>query len=147
MLATPITNAEAVPPQALVVPRAFRWVGKLSLANQFLLASFFILVVGVASVGGWVSQQIEAGVMNRTGAVTALYVESVLSEPLQQLAAQSRLQSGDIEALDHVLTATPLGLHIQAFRVWSTSGEILYSSNHAAIGQRFPVQNGLERAA
>jgi signal transduction histidine kinase len=124
-----------------------RWTGRLSLARQFVLASLVVVLAGVALVSVWVSHQIEDGVMNRTGAVTALYVESVLSDPLQQLADQGHLGSTDIETLDRVLTVTPLGQHIQAFRVWSTTGEIVYSSNHALIGQRFAVANGLRRAA
>jgi signal transduction histidine kinase len=54
-----------------------RTARRLSLAGQFLIASFLISVLGAALVGAWVGQQIEAGVVTRAGAIAALYVDSV----------------------------------------------------------------------
>jgi signal transduction histidine kinase len=122
------------------------WFNHLSLASQFLLVSFGVLAAGVLVVGAWVGQQIEAGVISRTGAITALYVESVLSDLLQPLASQPRLTPATSDALDRVLAGTPLGQRIQGFRVWSTDGEILYSSDRALVGRSFGASNRLARA-
>ncbi|MEK7788241.1 MAG: sensor histidine kinase, partial [Chloroflexota bacterium] len=59
---------------------------RLSLARQFLLLSFLILLSGMLIIGVWVGQQIEIGVVNRTAAVTALYVDSFIAPHLQELA-------------------------------------------------------------
>ncbi len=45
---------------------------------------------GMAGVGAWVSQQIEAGVVHRTASTIALYVDSLIAPSLQDLA------SGDV---------------------------------------------------
>jgi hypothetical protein len=45
---------------------------RLSLAQRFMLASLVILVAGMLGIGWWVGQQIEAGVVHRTAATTAL---------------------------------------------------------------------------
>ena len=58
---------------------------RLSLARQFLLVSFLILSSGMLIIGTWVGKQIEIGVIHRTAAVTALYVDSLISHHLQYL--------------------------------------------------------------
>ena len=44
-----------------------------------MLASFVILVAGMAGIGAWVGKQIEQGVIHRTAATTALYVDSFIA--------------------------------------------------------------------
>jgi signal transduction histidine kinase len=122
------------------------WFNRLSLANQFLLVSFCVLAAGVLVVAAWVGQQIEDGVISHTGAITALYVESVLANPLQPLASQPRLAPATSAALDGVLAGTPLGQRIRGFRVWSNAGEILYSSDHTLISRSFGASTRLQRA-
>jgi signal transduction histidine kinase len=119
---------------------------RLSLAGQFLLASFVISVLGAALVGAWVGQQIEAGVVTRAGAIAALYVDSVVATPLQPLATKSQLDAEDVAALDRLVAETRLGERVVSFKVWSPDGQILYSTNPALIGRRFQVDSGLARA-
>jgi hypothetical protein len=68
-----------------------RW----SLARQYLL----VVVAGVLVTGAWIGHQIEASVLARTGAVTAIYVDSVLGPHLQALALDDRwLTAADTDA-------------------------------------------------
>lgn len=120
---------------------------RLSLANQYLVASLLILVVTMVVLGLWVGDQIETGVLNRTGMLTALYVDSLVSPHLQSLATQSTLNTDDLAALNTLLTGTPLGKRVVAFRIWSLDGEVLYSPNPALVGRRFPLDSGQTRAA
>ncbi|MBI4674874.1 MAG: sensor histidine kinase [Chloroflexi bacterium] len=117
-----------------------------SLAQQFMLASFVILVVGMLIIGAWTGAQIERGVINQTGSVTALYVDSFVAPQLQNLANEKRLDAAHQQTLDQMMTSTPLGKRIVAFKVWSPDGEILYSTTPVLIGRRFPVGLGLQRA-
>ncbi|MBI2976563.1 MAG: sensor histidine kinase [Chloroflexi bacterium] len=119
---------------------------RLNLARQFLLVSFLILLTGMLVIGMWVGRQIEIGVVNRTAAVTALYVDSFIAPHLQDLAHADRLGVEHLAALDTLLADTPLGKRIVAFKVWGADGSILYSTNPALTGQKFPIGPGLSGA-
>ena len=66
--------------------RIRRSLSQLSLAQQFMLASLVVLVIGMVGLSTWVGQPIERGVINRTAGQTALYVDSFINLPLQELA-------------------------------------------------------------
>lgn len=118
----------------------------LSLAGRFLLASLAILLVGMLGIGAWIGREIEHGVVSRAGAITGLYVDSIVTPSLQSLASQPRLSHIEVAELDRLLVDTPLGQRIVALKVWSPVGEVLYSSNRSLIGRRFPVGAGLASA-
>lgn len=112
---------------------------RLNFARQFLVVSFFILLTGMLIIGMWVGQQIERGVINRTAAVTALYVNSFVTQYLQDLAHTEQLGMQQLEQLNSLLTDTPLGERIVAFKIWGRNGTVLYSTNRRLIGRSFPV--------
>ena len=122
------------------------WSRRLSLANQFLLASFVVLVIGMLVIGTWVGQAIEHGVLNRSASITALYVNSVLSDYLEGLDGEASLDPEIMATFDHLLAETPLGERVVAFKVWSPQGDVLYSPDRRLMGQHFDVDGGLERA-
>lgn len=117
-----------------------------SLARQFLAASFPILVIGMLVIGFWVGEKIERGVVNRVGGVTGLYVDSFVAPHLQQLLHADGLDEAHRAALDALLTETPLGERVVAFKIWGRDGRILYSRDAAMIGRSFPVGEGLAAA-
>ena len=121
-------------------------LNRLSLAQQFMLACFIVLVFGMLGAGWWVGQQIENGVISRTAGQTALYVDSFVDPPLQNIGQGVQLTSKDMAALDRLVQNTPLGQHIVAFKIWDTQGRVLYSTNPALIGQQFPVKDELARS-
>src|SRR5919201_3059945 len=126
-------------------PRA-GWSGRLSLSGQFRWASLVVLACAMLIVGAWVSQQAEANALNHTAAITALYVNSALADPLASLATQPRLEPAEIARLTHLLRDTALGERLVDFRVWSPGGEVLYSSTEGLIGQSYPISRNLARA-
>jgi signal transduction histidine kinase len=119
---------------------------RLNPAQRFMLASFVILVLGMISLGWWVGQRIESGVMHRTSRTMALYVNSFVAPHLQTLGQSKSLTAEDVANLRGLLQDTPLGQQIVAFRVWDASGRILYARNPAMIGSVFPVHKGLQLA-
>jgi signal transduction histidine kinase len=119
---------------------------RLSLAGRFLVASFVVLVLGMLVIGTWVGAAIERGVLNHNAAVTALYVNGVLGNYLEGVDPQHPLSPAEEAVLDRLLTETPLGEQVVLFKVWSTDGLVLYSPDRRLIGQRFDVDEGLERA-
>jgi signal transduction histidine kinase len=119
---------------------------QLSLAQRFMLTSLAILVAGMVGIGQWVGQQIEAGVIHRTAATTAMYVDSFVAPQLQELGHAESLTPEHVASLSRLLHDTPLGDDIAAFKVWDVHGRILYSTDRSGVGHIFPVQGGLARA-
>ena len=119
---------------------------RLSLARQYLLVSFLILFFGMLIIGAWVGRQIEIGVTHRIAAVTALYVDSLVSHHLQYLMDTDVSNDYHEEEIDTFLTATPLGQRIVAFKIWGSDGRIMYSNNPALVGLQFPMEGGLKKA-
>ena len=126
------------------------WIGgllkRLTLVQQFMLASLIILVASMLGIGWWVGRQIEIGVMNRTSGETALYVDSFIDPPLQELGQGADLAPEHIAALNKLVEQTPLGQHIVAFKVWDTHGKVVYSTNPELIGQVYPIKEELQRS-
>ncbi|MGI8588144.1 MAG: sensor histidine kinase [Chloroflexia bacterium] len=119
---------------------------RLSLVQQFMLAGLVILVAGMLATGAWVGQQIEDGVIHRTAATTALYVNSFIAPNLQDLAHGDALTPDHQANLNGLLGETDFGQHIVAFKIWTKQGRVVYSTDRALIGKVFPVQGGLARA-
>ncbi|HEX2755442.1 MAG TPA: sensor histidine kinase [Candidatus Limnocylindrales bacterium] len=126
-----------------------RWfdLSGLSLARRYLLLSFVFVVIGGGVVALALGQLIETSAINRTTAVTALYVESFVAPELQTLATSSELSQAEIDSLQRLLTDTPLGDAVVSFRIWSTDGRVLYSPFPELIGQRFDMSGERGEAA
>jgi len=116
---------------------------RLSFTRQFVVLSFAILVVGMATIGIWISSAVEQAVLNRTAGVTALYVDSFVSPVVQDLSDQGELSPTQRADLGGLLTDTPLGEQIVSFKVWSPEGEIIYSPNTELVGQTFAMDGHL----
>ncbi|MCA1666880.1 MAG: sensor histidine kinase [Thermomicrobia bacterium] len=119
-----------------------RW----TLAQQFMIVSFLILVSSMIGVGWWVGEQIEAGVIHRTAATTALYVDSFVTPQLQELTQGGSLAPEQVAIPTRLLQESPLGQQIVSFKVWGPRGRVIYASNPANTGQVYPVSRDLARA-
>ncbi len=126
--------------------RLRRYLSRLGFSQQFMLAGLVILLVGMLGIGAWVEQQIVRGVIHRSGATTALYVESFVSPYLQELGQGNTVLPEHMDALSKLLQDTPMGQQIVEFKVWDTRGRLIYSTNEANIGKTFPMHEGLLRA-
>ena len=118
----------------------------LNLTQQFMITGLVILVAAAIGLGRWAGQQIEQSVVHRTAETTALFVDSFISPNLQELSAANALTPEHISVLDRLLDDTPLGRQIVSFKVWDAQGKVLYSADPAAIGQVFPMGEGLSAA-
>lgn len=119
---------------------------RLSFAQRFLLGSLVILLIGMIGIGFWVSSQIRDGVIHRTAATNALYVDSLVAPRAQDLATGSTLSEESIGKLDWLLTGTSLGQQVYLFRIWDKSGTIVYSSDPGQIGQQFAMEPDWQHA-
>jgi signal transduction histidine kinase len=119
--------------------------GQLNLSQRFMLASLVILLTAMIGLGKWVGKQIELGVVNRTAATTALFVDSFIAPNLQELATEDTLQKEHISTLN-LLQETQMGQQIVAFKVWDEEGRVLYSTELSTIGQVFPIEETLAQS-
>ncbi len=110
---------------------------RYTLARQFMVISFLILLVSMVIIGTWVGNQIERGVLERTAVFTSLYINSYVSHYLQGLSENDSLEPEDIESLDHLMSQSALGQEVVSFKVWSADGRIVYSSDPTLINQQF----------
>jgi signal transduction histidine kinase len=117
-----------------------------TLAQRFMLASLIILIVGMAGIGLWIGNEIKNGVIHRTGATTALYVDSFVAPILQELGTTGTLSAEHHAQLSNLLQDTPLGQQIVTFRVWDPTGKVIFSTDDAAVGKTFPISEGLAQA-
>jgi signal transduction histidine kinase len=119
----------------------------LTLAQQYLMATLVVVLVGVLVTGAWIGHQIESSVLDRTAGITALYVDSVVGPNLQALAQDdSWLSETDAAALDRLVSTTRLGEGVVQIKVWSLDGRVLFSADQALVGQQFPIDPGLAQA-
>ncbi len=119
-------------------------VRRLTLAQQFFITSLVIVVAGMTGIGFWVANRIESGIVNRTAAATALYVDSLVGSSLQSMATEPAPNEEGVRRLDWLLNGTSLGQEIVIFRVWNRDGTIVYSNMPETVGQQYPIDD--ERA-
>ncbi len=124
--------------------RPKNFLNQLSLAQRSMMVSFVIITAGVLGIGYWVGEQIKVGVVNRIGATTALYVDSVISQQLQELGQSDAIMPEHLQMLDQLLHETALGQQIVVFKVWDKTGRVVYSTLPDTIGQTFPIEERLQ---
>ena len=111
-----------------------------------MLGSLVVVLAAMGGVGYWVSMQIEDGVVHRTAASNALYVDSLIERPAQDLATGDTLSAVNQQWINWLLTGTPLGEQVLIFKLWDRSSRIVYSSTPSLIGQS-AITNGKLRKA
>jgi signal transduction histidine kinase len=129
-----------------VLVRVKNYFINLTFSQRFMLTSLVILLAGMLGIGAWVAKQIETGVIHRTGATTALYVDSFVAPNLQELGESDELLPYHVEKLSGLLQSTAMGQQIVAFKVWDTRGRLLYSTDRSTIGLTYPMHEGMLRA-
>ena len=118
-------------------PLLARWT-RLSLAQKFNLASLLVLALSMLVLGWWVGKRIEVGVVQRTAATTALYVENFIITQLQELSENEWLSEDKAATLQELLATTPLGEEIVGIKIWGPGGRIVYGDD---VGGVYPVKD------
>nr|CAD6405436.1 histidine kinase [Rhizobium sp. Q54] len=127
-----------------------RWHNSLSISVQFLAVSAIVLCVSMTVLGLWVSEQIERSVIATSGADGAAFVRATLEQYVQRMDEQGNLHPDDAQALDRLVTDTPLAQRIVSVKLWRTNGgpkaTIIYSSKaKEIIGETF-VSTDVQKA-
>lgn len=118
----------------------------LSFSRQFMLAIIAVLVIGMAAIGTWMGQQIEAGAVDRAAAIAAVYVESIVAAQLRDQPSAGMVDRESHADLDSLFVEWKLRHQVVRFKLWDAEGRIVYSNDHAQLGRRFPVEGRLAAA-
>ncbi|MFC4452979.1 sensor histidine kinase [Deinococcus sonorensis] len=110
----------------------------LSLAGRYSLLSFGVLLLCGLLIGAWVSRSIRDGVVHRTAASAALYVENYVVGSFQGFSRSGGLTAQERRQLNWILTKTPLAQEIVAIRIWGPGGRVIYGQDE---GRTFDVKD------
>lgn len=104
--------------------------------TQFVVLAGIVLALGMIGTGLWVRSQIERIAADHAGAVTALYVDAMVSPLVQDLAQSDRLGAAETARLRNVLNQGALSREVWAFKLWGPQGRVVYSSRPELIGMQ-----------
>ncbi|WP_088360654.1 sensor histidine kinase [Rhodomicrobium vannielii] len=116
---------------------ARRQWARRSLSVQFAIVTSTILVLGMLSIGHWVTSRISEGVVHGNAVAAAMYTDSFVAAQVQELSAQPTLRPETREALDALLLPQVIGKPIVGFRIWK-GDTIVYSDRQELVGRSFP---------
>lgn len=119
---------------------------RLSFSRQFMLAIIAVLLIGMAIIGTWMGRQIENSAVNRAAAIAAVYVESILAAQLHDWSKVGEVGGATHAVLDRIFIDGPLRRKVLSFKLWDVDGRIIYSSDHAQLGQHFQIETKLAAA-
>lgn len=121
-------------------------VGRLTLANQFLLASSLVLLLGMGLIGYWVTQKIETSTTRNAATKTANLINSKVAPLAQELARSESLSRGSLRALEELTSLGDFGNSVSAFKLWRRDGLIVYGSEPETAGPNDPTSEKLTDA-
>lgn len=119
---------------------------QLSLAQQFLVISVPILLLGCLIIGRWTAVHVGRSVVMRGAADSVLYVESFVKPHVQKTAGGAMLSEQDMDLLRRLAKRYKAGQSLVALRVWRSDGLLLFSTDAGAIGKIYPPSAGLRAA-
>ncbi len=110
---------------------------KLTLVQQFALASLIVILPGAMGIAWWIPERINEAVIKNAAAGTALYMESLMAPLIPQLQDKSELSPETRQALDDVLKRARGDGRLVSIKVWRLDGTVIYSTFPDVIGKRF----------
>lgn len=118
----------------------------LSFSRQFMLVIIAVLLIGMVGIGSWIGHLIETNAVNRTAAISAMYLESMSAAELHDWPKEGTVDNDTHAELDRIFVEGPLHREVLRFKLWDANGRIDYSNDHDQIGHRFPVRGELAAA-
>jgi hypothetical protein len=107
-------------------------------------AAVFVLACSV-NLGVLVAGHIRDGVVHRSAAAAAHYMDSFVEGHAQELAIKPALSAESQEALGRLLSPAAMHRPVVAFRIWKDD-TVVFSNERGLIGKTFPRTPARERA-
>lgn len=122
------------------------WNASAGLMAQFMMVAGIVLVAGMLVIGFWVTSEIEDGVTDNAGAVTALYVDAIIAPITQEIGEAGLLSPAARLELEHILRRGALRHEVSAFKLWGQDGRVIFSDNPGIVGRVLDPSAGLTSA-
>jgi signal transduction histidine kinase len=110
---------------------------KLTLAQQFALASLIVILPGSIGIAWWIPQRINDAVIKNAASGTALYMESLMAPLIPELQNKAGLSPETRHKLDSVLARARADGKLVSIKIWRLDGTVDYSSFAEVIGKKF----------
>jgi signal transduction histidine kinase len=126
-----------------------RWAdsfSRMSQPSQFALAGGIVLLAAMTFGGFIISGIISRATVDSTAASSALFLDSLISPAVQELARSDSLSPGSIERLDTMLKDGPIYGRFVHVDLWLPDGSLAYSTSSELIGGKFATPEGAARA-
>ncbi len=117
-----------------------------SLAMEFAFAAALIFGVGMLGSTAWVNSLIRQTIAEQTSSTTAIFMQTLVEEEVQNLIQQPSVSSAARTRLLDILNKSALGKHVVSLKIWQLDGTILFATNPELIGQKFPLEGALLEA-
>lgn len=133
-----------------IAPGTFRLhIGRfrrLDPSSQFALAGGLVMLAAMLLAGTIISGIVARAAVDSTAASTALFLDSLLSPLVQELAHDDVVRTEDVARLNQLLETGTFASRFAHVEIWKRDGLVAYSTSSDLIGGRFPPPQGLVRA-
>ncbi|PZN50119.1 MAG: histidine kinase [Proteobacteria bacterium] len=129
----------------VVTPPRKRWAdgfSRMSQSSQFALAGGVVLLAAMTFGGFIISAIISRATVDSTATSSALFLDSLISPVVQELAHSDTLGPGSIARLDTILAHGPISSRFIHVDLWLPDGSLAYSTTSELIGGKFATPEG-----
>jgi signal transduction histidine kinase len=119
---------------------------KSSLAQQFALTAFMILLPTTLFLGWWIADNLRTILINNTAETIVIYMRGLVGPNVNEIALTGSLSRTSEKDLDRLLETARQESTIVSMKIWRSDGTIIYSSFKDMIGKKFPISDSLRAA-
>ncbi len=110
---------------------------RFGLLQQFVVAAGLTIALFMAALAYSMSERIAVGLMQSAAEEAALLIDAFLSPSVQELATSSQLAPDNVKKLDEIIKGQ-LGTRVKNIKIWLRDGTLVYSTDKANVGRKFP---------
>lgn len=122
-------------------------VRRWSLLRKFTVLSLVCFAVLGIALSQLLAHQVRDRALKNTVASAELLSGTIASSQLRPADLDvGGMQASRVRALDSALEQARAEGRVARFKIWSRTGEIVYSDDHEAIGKKFEIEEDLEEA-
>jgi len=130
---------------ALLAADLAPWWRGLRIPTKVAAGASVLVLASMVYLGVLVTGHVTEGVVQRSAAAAAHYMDSFVDGYAQELATQSALSAGSRDALERLLSPAAMRRPIVAFRIWK-GDTVVFSNERQLVGKVFPRTAARERA-
>ena len=114
-----------------------------SLSKQFAFTGGFFMLVAMTLAGVLISNIVSKVTIENTASSTALFLDSLVSPLVQDLAKDDVLPTERVDQLNSLLGEEAFNSRFPHLEIWKAGGLVAYSKTPALIGRKFTPPAGM----